>query len=379
MLNNTPQIHHPNSGMQKLFDDYSINVSKWKKIGTDRDLPTLHCLKNGNYAIWSDIYSCNQSAWDDYKIIKGEGWSDPFEIRAEDKSNCLYFENRLWNKYNQENLKQNPKKRSLNGNYIGFHSWWADKYGHIMHDSIPLIAYLRATVNDSFKFLMLNKPVIKTIIKAFDPDFYNRIEWIEIGEIISVTGDLIVPTPDHYPCIMQNNLMSYFLNWTSTRLPKPTHRENIIFYTRNKTTPRRVVNLENEKELIASLKKFLIDNKIDGNLVIFSGKDEHGKTLSVEEQISIFRSAHTIIGPHGTGLANIMWCDFIDDSPIKLLEFCPGPVGYSDQVQQEFNGYHAVLKGLPIDYHIILYKPESTPDQTFVDLRDFNEAIEKMF
>jgi hypothetical protein len=173
--------------------------------------------------------------------------------------------------------------------------------------------------------------------------------------------------------------MSYFLNWTSTRLPKPTNKENIIFYTRNKTTPRRVVNLENEKELIASLKKFLIDNNIDGNFIIFSGKDEDGNTLSVEEQIRIFRSAHTVIGPHGTGLTNIMWCDFDNDAPIKLLEFCPGPVGYSHQVQKEFNGYHTVLKGLPLDYNIILYEPQSTSAETFVNPCDFNEAIEKMF
>jgi hypothetical protein len=224
---------------------------------------------------------------------------------------------------------------------------------------------------------MLNDPIFKIILKTLDEEFYNRVEWIDLGEVISVDGHLIVPTPDHYPCNMAKNLMTYLLEWISTSLPKPVKKNNIVFYTRNKTTERRVLNLENEQLIINNLKQFLIDNKIDGELIIFSGKDKNGKTLSVDEQISIFRTAHTIIGPHGTGLANITWCDF--DTRIKLLEFCPGPDGYSSQVQSAFHGYHHKFRGLPIDYHIILYKPESTRTETFIDLSDFNQAIEKMF
>jgi hypothetical protein len=365
--------------MQKLFDDYSIRVSKWKKLGIDRDLPAIHYIKNGNYVIWSSGCSCNQSAWNNDQIIQGSGWSHPFEIKSEDKDTCLYYNEYLWNDYNIKNLKKNPKTRVLEGNYVGFHAWHSNNYGHIIHDNLPLLAYIKTNVDESFKFLMFNNSVIQNLIKALDKDFYNRIEWIDVGEVVSVLGNLVVLTPDHYPCIMAKNLMSYLIDWISSSLPKPAKRNNIIFYTRDKTTKYRVLNLENEKYIIQSLKKFLIDNKIDGNLIIFSGKDEDGNTLSIEEQIRIFRSAHTVIGPHGTGLVNVIWCDFDIDAPIKLLEFCPGPVGYSHQVQEEFNGYHTVLRGLPLDYNIILYEPQSTSAETFVNPCDFNEAIEKMF
>ena len=380
LSNNAPKIHHLNPDMQKLFNDYSVRVSKWKNIGIDRDLPAIHCIKNGNYAIWSDSDSvpCNQSAWSEQQIIEGPGWSNPFKIEEKDEENCLYYDKSLWSHYNIKNLKNNPKTTVLEGNYVGFHSWWSDKYGHILSDNMPLLAYLKANINDSFRFLILNNPVIKNIIKALDKDFYNRIQWIDTGEIISITGDLIVPTPDHYPCIMAKNLMSYFLDWISNSVPKPVKKDKIIFYTRSGTTTERVLNLENEKKIIESLKKFLIDNKINSRLVIFSGKDENGKTMSIEEQIEVFRSANTIIGPHGTGLLNIEWCDFSDDAPIKLLEFCPGPIGYSHQVQAEFIGIHTSLRGLPIDHHIILYEPKSTRGETFVDICDFNQAIKKM-
>lgn len=374
----TPKIHHPNSDMQRLFDKYFVTVSKWKELGIDRDLPSIHCLKNGNYAIWSDACTCDQSAWNQYRMIEGSGWSNPFEIRPEDKESCLYYSDILWDNHNQKNLKKNPKKKLLKGNYVGFHSWWANNYGHILHDNLPLLACLKSTLNESYNFLMLNRPVIKEIIKALDKNFYDRIEWIENGEIITVDGNLIVHEPDHYPCIMANNLMSFFLEWSSRSLPKPVERNKIIFYTRRDTTRFRVLNADNEKNIIDSLKKFLADQKVDGELIIFSGNDENGNTLPIDEQISIFRSAHTIIGPHGTGLINIMWCDFNNDSPIKLLEFCPGPIGHSSRVQQEFNGYHTVLRGLPLDYHIILYEPRSTPEETFVSLEDFNVAISEM-
>lgn len=374
-----PRIHHSDSAMQKQFDQYYVNISKWNNVGIDRELPVIHCLKNGNYAIWSDSCTCNQSAWNEYETIKGSGWSNPFKIEERDENNCIYYIDNLWDKHKNENFKENPKIRSLKGNYVGFHSWWSDAYGHIIHDSLPLLAYLKTTVNDSFKFLMLNKPVIKNILKTIDEQFYNRIEWIEVGEVISVEGNLIIPTPDHYPCVMAKDLMSYFSDWILKSLPKPVERNNIIFYTRNNTTKLRVLNLEHEQHVINNLKKFLLDNKIDGNLVIFSGKDENGKTLTVDEQISIFRSAHTIIGPHGTGLVNITWCDFDNEKSVKLLEFCPGPKGYSSQVHHEFHGYHNRLRGLPIDYHIILYKPHSTQTETFINLEDFNTALTEMF
>lgn len=373
------KIHHSNQNMQKLFDEYSVRVSKWKKLGIDRDLPAINCLKNGNYAIWSGGCTCNQSAWNEHKTIKGEGWSDPFEIHAEDRENCLYYNEHFWNNYNSKDLKKNPKTRVLEGNYAGFHGWHSNNYSHILSDNLPLLAYLKKNLNESFKFLMLDNPVSRNIIKTLDKDFYNKIEWISLGEIISIDGDLIVTTPDHHPCIMAKNLMSYFLDWISDSVTKPKERNNIIFYTRYQTTRWRVLNLENEKKIIESLKKFLIDNKIEGNLIIFSGKDEDGNTLPVEEQICIFKSAHTIIGPHGSGLVNTIWSNFDESAPIKLLEFNPGPKEYSSQVQAPFNGYHTVFRGLPMDYNIILYEPHSTARETFINLEDFNTAIKKMF
>ena len=95
----------------------------------------------------------------------------------------------------------------------------------------------------------------------------------------------------------------------------------------------------------------------------------------MKDQFDIFRKAHTIIGPHGTGLTNILWCDFFNEIPIKLIEFIPGDVGYSAQVQSPFNGYHNVLSGLPIDYRCIIYEPQSTQHETFINVKNLKSAL----
>ena len=53
--------------------------------------------------------------------------------------------------------------------------------------------------------------------------------------------------------------------------------------------------IKNEKELIHFLKK----------KILFSQTIK----LSVEEQIKLFNDAQIVIGLHGAGLANLIWCN----------------------------------------------------------------------
>lgn len=72
-------------------------------------------------------------------------------------------------------------------------------------------------------------------------------------------------------------------------------------------------------------------------LVIYSGRDKDGKSLSIDVQAKLFRSAAAVIGPHGGGMANILWAMGTRPSSCKarvaVLEFICGP--QSVQVQPE--------------------------------------------
>eukprot|EP00913_Durusdinium_trenchii_P028877 g27075.t1 len=56
-------------------------------------------------------------------------------------------------------------------------------------------------------------------------------------------------------------------------------------------------------------------------IMIFTGKF-NGETASFQDQYRIFNSAFLVLGPHGTGLSNILWmrCDI----PVAVIEFFCG-------------------------------------------------------
>lgn len=164
--------------------------------------------------------------------------------------------------------------------------------------------------------------------------------------------------------------MPYFKDLLSCASKKPDRPNDVIFYTRKGTTSRRVLNSENENQAINLIKQKMKEFKINGEFKTFSGKDENNNTLSVRAQIEIFKNAHTVIGPHGSGLVNFVWSDL---SKVKVLEFVPSVE--CGNVQRPFNGYHNVFHGLDLDYNHILYTDDSTMHHTKIDLNDLQNAL----
>ena len=119
-----------------------------------------------------------------------------------------------------------------------------------------------------------------------------------------------------------------------------------------------------------------------------TGEDGEKRSMTLLEQFSLFRSASMAIGPHGTGLgemvvarvvgsgnyftnrlirvspakANIVWMDFNRDT--SVIEFVSGPFNSKDPNLDKYRwrtqsfGYW----GLPFNYHHLLFTPNSTDD-----------------
>lgn len=343
------------------------------KIGLDRDLPIISkMIGQPNYAIWNGGASVLQSAWNSEQIIRGAGFVSPYEINDSEKINFIgSMVNIPWKKYKTSDIKNNPRKTTrVNGKYIGFHTWWHNNYGHILHDNIPYLAWLISNFNKDYKIILLKGGVREEIIKETSIELYNRILWVEVGEVIKINGELIVSIPDVFPTIMGKNFMPYFKDLLSCASKKPDMPNDVIFYTRKGTTSRRVLNSENENQAINLIKQKMKEFKINGEFKTFSGKDENNNTLSVRAQIEIFKNAHTVIGPHGSGLVNFVWSDL---SKVKVLEFVPSVE--CGNVQRPFNGYHNVFHGLDLDYNHILYTDDSTMHHTKIDLNDLQNAL----
>jgi capsular polysaccharide biosynthesis protein len=343
------------------------------KIGVDRNFPEIKKLVGTcNYAIWNGGACVLQSAWNAEQTISGPGFVSPHEIKDIEKLNFLGAKVDIpWVEYQKSNLKTKPKKiTKVNGNFIGFHTWWHNNYGHILHDNLPYLTWLISNFDEEYKIILLKGNVRQEIVKEISTKLYNRILWVDIGEIVKINGELFVSIPDVFPTIMGKNFMPYFKDLIGSASEKSNEQNDVIFYTRHGTTNRRVLDLENENQVIGLIKQKMKEFNINGELKIFSGMDENKNILSIRTQIEIFKNAHTVIGPHGSGLVNFVWSDL---NKVKILEFVPSVECGS--VQRPFNGYHNVFHGLNLDYNHILYTDDSTMHETKIDLNDFKNAL----
>mmetsp|Transcript_6955 Transcript_6955/g.8811 ORF Transcript_6955/g.8811 Transcript_6955/m.8811 type:complete len:140 (-) Transcript_6955:118-537(-) len=115
-------------------------------------------------------------------------------------------------------------------------------------------------------------------------------------------------------------------------------------------------------------------------LIIFTGQDNDGNLLPLIDQYNIFRRASTIIGPHGSGIANNIWTYPFPDScedRVHMLEFIPA--SDSSDVQIIYTGYYWVMRGMPIDWHQVFYASNSTKSTPYLYLPDIQNALDDMW
>jgi len=202
-----------------------------------------------------------------------------------------------------------------------------------------------------------------------------------LNETIQVRGLLTIAVPDINPTAMETKLMQYLRKWIMEKHPVAPEDRTIIWYTRKgpDTSHNRLVDEEQEKDLIGIIQKKMENYGRSERFVIYDGSKD-GHTMPFEEQFELFRSATVAIGPHGSGLANVLWMYGLssgncEDRP-KVLEFLVGPG--AERVQKGGYGrtYYMTYSGLPFDYHHVHYAGNSTEARTFVNIADFENAID---
>lgn len=370
-----PKIFSSKPNIEQKFLDICTRqyLESPLRIGVDRNFPEIEKLVGQcNYAIWNGGPCVLQSAWNTEQKICGAGFVSPHEIKDIEKRNFRGLRVDIpWEKYKTSDIKTNPTKTTkVNGKFIGFHTWWHNNYGHILHDNLPYLAWLISNLDEEYKIILLKGNVKQQIIKEISAELYNRVLWIDIGEVVKINGELVVSIPDIFPTIMGKKFMPYFKDLIKPASEKSKEQNDVIFYTRNGTTKRRVLNSENEKQAIHLIKQKMKEFNIDGQLQIFSGMDDNKNILPIRTQIEIFKNAHSVIGPHGSGLVNFVWADL---DKVKILEFVPSVE--CGRVQRPFNGYHNVFHGLDLNYNHILYTDDSTIHETKIDLNDLESAL----
>jgi hypothetical protein len=316
-------------------DHYEQTIGKqttlWNSKGDDT--PRIEVRQDVKFAVWKMFkhYHTESSAWnslDDY--VKGPGWRAP--------------------------IHPNKPVMELEGNWAAFTSWFLDNYGHFsrcfvtaslartgrpgsnyipllssVHDHLATIAYLRSVVPASTGFLLVDCPVSRKVIKFIDEEFYNRIKWIGRDELYHIKGTLTVAVPVAIPiafgCCGGFDPMR---QWIAEKHPDRPEKKLIVYYSRGgstDTTHGRVIHPDLDKQIIEHIKAKMEQYGKKEDFVIFNGQYK-GKTMPIEMQYAVFRSASTIIGPHGSGLGgNFVWTNPFArtcEERTQLLEFIPG-------------------------------------------------------
>ncbi len=386
------QMHHPDPNEIKRYQKAHIvranlYFGKELKFYGEMEPPSLRTLPPGSsFAFWD----CQDRKKDceiqiDHFNIKGSAWTaDGKQAFVDERRD----ENRmkLWVSHDRYEFLA-TKRTTIKGDSVAMFGFYADNFGHVLHDNFPLLAWLKETQPKYSTFILPGTKRYRQLIDFIDPQFSERIYFYEKNEVVTVEeGTLTVAYAGHkFLAHYGNTLFRYFRHWIFQNHPEtyPDDEKYLIFHTRGGkyTTHGRVLDTEHEKDVLALIQHNMEKYNRKEKIVFFTGMDSDGNILPYSEQYDIFRHASTIIGPHGSGLANIVWTQPFPKScgdRVHFLEFIAGSDGM--QVQSPmFNGYYWVLRGMPIDWHQITYAGNSTLETTYLRLNDVQVALDAMW
>ena len=140
-----------------------------------------------------------------------------------------------------------------------------------------------------FKFFLQNAPLLKSLRWHVQKDEFIKAKHVILSK----------------PITHSKEILDVFITWSGVE-NKPALRERKVFITRSKS---RLRFIENDQEIQA------VCNELGFELV-------DADTISLPEQISLFRETRWLVGIHGAGLMNIIYRKGL---PMNMLELFPPP------------------------------------------------------
>lgn len=252
-------------------------------------------------------------------------------------------------------------------NVLVFNPLFCDNYPHILTDALPLI--ISAQTDDQYDIILIpwSSLLIEVLdainldlskIRLIDSEFYFKARKIHIQNISSYP-DIEISKVRKLKEIIDKNL--------------PTNDNscaNLIYYSRsnNETRNGRMISSDNEIKIINLLKEYAINFNL--NFCIFNGQID-GQRMSTKEQIKLFKSAKMVVGPHGGGLANIIWID--PKNECKICEFTSGTektIQSSGAFWRNCNFSYNLLPDEIFKYSLIPFTSNSTDNIVEIDINN---------
>lgn len=254
-------------------------------------------------------------------------------------------------------LRYFPKPKKINGSVLSLLSDWADtNYGHLLFDSLPRINLVKKA---GFKMTDFDYILCPGSQGSKFSCYFKKLgipmeKCLWSADYEAITADQLFATS--FPG-ERRNLPSWSAKFLQKYISSEEKMKGRRLYISRSRASR---NLKNQLELIELLKEY--------NFEIYN-PSEHSETFKDFAQASI------IIGPHGAGLADIIFCQ----PGTKVLELIP-----SNHV---YPYYYTAAQAAGLDYSCVIGQSEKkhkkstlgpSPYKFYIDLKVLRMVLDKL-
>lgn len=220
-----------------------------------------------------------------------------------------------WANYTISNVRENrvfkvkgfPRPKKYKGRVFSLLSGWAAKnyYYHWVFETLPKLHILKASGDfDKVDYFLIPGMAFRYQREYLAHFGITPDKIINEDEVHHIQADELMVTShvkqfDHHPTWICDFLYNSFTSKISPGLP-----QKLVYVARGDAARSRRV--ANEPELIEMLKSYGFEAY-------------YLSSLSVDAQVELFNSARVIVGAHGGGLSNYVFCR----PGTKVLEFYP--------------------------------------------------------
>lgn len=281
---------------------------------------------------------------------------------------------------------------------IACFSFFAGNFGHSLFDLLPLAAWLRYSFPDH-ALLMPASPAFSAALSYINRNHTSRqIVLLGEGVPLCAASATVVAIPAkrrgrlNFAWVRKALFMSALRSWlVSTGAIDRIGSGTVIIYSRHGTrTVRhgRKMTRRHVEEIVTTTRNAMLQFGISGSLVRYDGA-MNARPMPVADQAKLFRHADAVIGPHGAGLANVLWLPTRTSMHVRLhgcdrpqvLEFVCGERSANVQDGCPYQrSYWGMLSTAPwVQWHHQFFTERSSSSVTWIDLHVFQTALKSMW
>jgi len=378
----------------KYHTDFLHNYKEELSPGTfrmDKEDLFSDIKVGGNFVFWAQREK--QCYYCPYTLLMS-AWSYDEENRIIAQKGIYSTDSYAWRFINPHDalMAQVEETITLEGDYVVFVSGFFCLYQHVLIDQLGYLVYMSKILPTTTRILIPRlgeDEMLRTIIYQVDLHLADRIDFINCEQwntchtkMITVkNGSLKILRPKSSTRHLELYHLVRSWLWNSQKLRAVLMNESkktVIYYKRDSggVMNGRHMDSKQDEEIIQRILHAMKRFGRTEELVLFNG------SMSFLDQIKLFHSATTVIGPHGGGLANILLMapsSSCGERP-KVLEFVTST--QTPKVQNgDFNAsYFTFYATCPwVELHQVLFTPPSDGESTFINLDALDDALKSLF